>query len=279
MRRHLALFATATRYHLVEHARNRFAMFLVVLYIPTWVTLCYANVPDKPTPYRLRDTGRILAPPGNELTQISGAINAVTLITGFMMFAATFAGGRFDRRLVMAGYPRTHLALAKITSLALASAAVAAYATAVMWPAWPSRQPLLLATVLFGDAMTYGALGVIFGSLLRREVEGMFAMLMTSVIDIALQSPLANSGVDSAFVRFLPSWSAMQAAVTAGFSDDSVSAYLMVQLAWFTTTALLALLAFHHRTRNALPKAVRSPTAPLPHHDTRTTARRAADPR
>ncbi|MFE1771059.1 ABC transporter permease [Streptomyces sp. NPDC059008] len=253
MRRQLTLFATATRYNLVEHARNRFAMLLVVLYIPTWVTLCYANIPGTPTPYRLRDTGRMLSPPGNELTQISGAINAVTLITGFMMFAATFAGGRFDRRLAMAGYPRTHLALAKITALTLASATIAAYTTAVMWPAWPSRQPILLATVLFGDAMTYGALGVVFGSLFRREVEGMFAMLMTSVIDIALQSPLANSGVDSTFVRFLPSWSAMQAAVTAGFSHDSVSAYLAVQLAWFTTTALLALLAFHHRTRNALP--------------------------
>lgn len=271
MKRHFALLATATRYNLVEHVRNRFAMLLVVLYIPTWVTLCYLNIPDKPTAYRLRDTGRLLAPPGNELTQLSGAINAVTLITGFMMFAATFAGGRFDRRLAMAGYPRTHLAVAKITSLTLASATVAAYATAVMWPAWPSRQPITLATALFGDAMTYGTLGVVYGSVFRREVEGMFAMLMTSVIDIALQSPLANSGVDSAFVRFLPSWGAMQAAVAASFSDDSVSAYRTAQLAWFATTAVLALLAFHHRTRNVLPRARPPLPDPLPRINTQTT--------
>ncbi|AQS65720.1 hypothetical protein [Streptomyces pactum] len=271
MNRHLALLATATRYNLVEHVRNRFAMLLVVLYIPTWVTLCYLNIPDEPMPYRLRDTGRVLSLPGNELTQLSGAINAVTLITGFMMFAATFAGGRFDRRLAMAGYPRTHLAVAKIISLTLASATVAAYATAVMWPAWHARRPVLLATALFGDAMTYGTLGVIFGSVFRREVEGMFAMLMTSVIDIALQSPLANSGVDSTFVRFLPSWGAMQAAVAAGYSDDSVFVYGTVQLAWFTTTAVLALLAFHHRTRNALPKAGPPLTDLLPPINTRTT--------
>jgi hypothetical protein len=69
-----------------------------------------------------------LSPAGNEITQITGVINTVTLITGFMMFAATFSGGRFDRRLVMADYPRVHLVLAKAASLALASVGVAAYA-------------------------------------------------------------------------------------------------------------------------------------------------------
>ena len=99
MRRHLALYTTATRYNLVEHGRNRFAMLLVVLFVPAWITLVYCNIPDKPVPFRLDATGEKLAPAGNLLTQITGAINAVTLITGFMMFAATFSGGRFDRRL------------------------------------------------------------------------------------------------------------------------------------------------------------------------------------
>lgn len=252
MKRHLTLFAIAARYDLIEHARNRFAMFLVVLFVPTWITLAFAVVPDEPTPFRLRGTGRLLTPAGNELTQLTGAINAVTLITGFMMFAATFTGGRFDHRLAMAGYPRTHLALAKITSLALASAAVAGYATAVTCMAWTPRQPFWLAVALFGDAMTYGALGVVFGSLLRREVEGMFAMVMTSVIDVALQNPLANSGTGSPFVRLLPSWGTMQAATGAGFSTQPVSGHLGRQLLWFTVAALLGLLTFHRSTRNAL---------------------------
>lgn len=250
MRRHLTLYTTATRYDLVEHARNRFAMLLVVLFVPAWITLVYLNIPDRSVPFRLDATGERLAPAGNLLTQITGAVNAVTLITGFMMFAATFSGGRFDRRLAMAGYPRIHLVAAKTTSLTLASAAVAAYATAVICAAWSPVQPLQLGAALFSAALTYGALGVIYGSVLRREVEGMFALIMTSVIDVAMQNPLASSGANSPFIRLLPSYGTVQAATAACFSTQRTPAYLLAQLLWFAAAALISLLTFHHRTRS-----------------------------
>ncbi|WP_055495764.1 hypothetical protein [Streptomyces sp. TP-A0356] len=251
MRRHLHLFVTACRFDLIEHARNRLAMVLVALFIPSWVSLAYAVIPSRTVTFRLRATGRLLAPAGNQITQITGAINAVTLITGFMMFAATFNGGRFDRRLAMAGYPRIHLVLAKTTSLTLTSGTIAAYATAVICTAWSPRQPVQLAAALFCGAMTYGVLGVVFASLLHREVEGMFALVMTSVVDVGLQSPLASGG-NSTAVDFLPTYGTMQAATAAGFTHTPLPGNLAVQILWFAGAALLGLLAFHRRTKNAL---------------------------
>jgi hypothetical protein len=259
VRDHLSRFAVATGFALVEHGRNRFAVVLVVLFVPVWTTLAYLAMPDTPAPMLLRATGEELEPPGNELTEISGALNAVTLITGFMMFAATFSGSGFDRRLAMAGYPRVHLVLAKVTALALVSAAVAAYATAITCLAWTPRQPLLLAAALFCAALTYGALGVAFGSLLRREVEGMFAIVMTSIIDLALQNPISSSGADSPIIRYLPCYGAMQAATAAGFSTVPVPGYLAVQLTWFGAAALIALAGFRRSTRSCLPAAARGP--------------------
>jgi hypothetical protein len=252
VRRHLHLFVTAARFDLVEHARNRLAMVLVALFIPSWISLAYAIFPTTPVTFRLRATGRLLEPAGNQITQITGAINAVTLITGFMMFAVTFNGGRFDRRLAMAGYPRIHLVLAKTTSLTLACGTIAAYATAVICTAWSPRQPLQLAVALFCGAMTYGALGVVFGSLLRREVEGMFALVMTSLVDVGLQSPLASGGTKSSAVQFLPTYGAMQAATAAGFTHIPLPGDLAVQILWFSGAAFLGLLAFHRRTKDAL---------------------------
>lgn len=258
MRRHLTLYATAARYDLVEHSRNRFAMLLIVVYIPLWISLAYVSIPDRPAPLHLRSTGEHLAPAGNELTQITGAIMAVTLITGFMMFAATFTGHRFDRRLAMAGYPRFHLVTAKATSLTLTSAFVAVYATAVTRFFWTPEQPLQLAAALFCAALTYGAIGVILGSVLHREVEGMFALVMISVLDDLLPNPMWSSGADSSFIRFLPTYGTSQAATAAGFSLTPTPAHLALELVWFTGATLLALLTFHHRTRNAHSKMRRS---------------------
>lgn len=264
MRRHWSLLATASRYALIGHARNRFAMLLVVVYIPVWIALAYLTIPDQPAPFRLRATGDILSPPGNHLTQITGALNAVTLIAGFMMFAATFTGGAFDRRLAMAGYPRYHLVLAKLCALTLVCGAIAVYATAVIELAWPPQQPLLLAAALFCAALTYGALGVVFGSVLRREVEGMFAILMISVLDVALQNPLSSSGSDSAVVRFLPTYGAVQASMSAAFSDASAVQGLVTQLLWLVGAAAAGFLVFRRRTRNALAPARRPRTVPAP---------------
>ncbi|MCX5338309.1 MULTISPECIES: ABC transporter permease [unclassified Streptomyces] len=255
MRFHLTRFAVATRFTLIEHGRNRFAMILVILFVPLWTCLAFVVMPDTPARMRLRATGEALAPHGNELTSISGALNAVTLITGFMMFAATFSGSGFDRRLAMAGYPRAHLVLAKVTALALVSVVVAVYATAITCLIWTPRQPLLLAAALFCAGLTYGALGVGFGSLLRREVEGMFAIVMTSIIDLGLQNPITSSGTDNPVMRYLPSYGAMQASTAAGFSTSPVPDYLAIQFTWFAAAALVALVGFRGSTRNCLPPA------------------------
>ncbi len=267
-RRHRTFFLTAVRHTLIEHLRNKFAMMLIAAFVPLWTALAFWSVPGTPTRFRLRATGGLLAPHGNELTEITGALNAVTLILGFMMFSASFTSGHFDRRLVLAGYPRVHLVLAKLTALTLASAVVAAYATLLTCTFWSPRQPLLLAAALFGAGVTYGALGVAFGSLLHREVEGMFAISMTSVIDLALQNPLYSSSSDGSIVALLPSYGAMQAATAAGFSTTALPSYLAIQTGWFTAAALVGLFAFHHRTRTTLNHSRRCTTVPPPRSKT-----------
>ncbi|MET8184099.1 ABC transporter permease [Streptomyces sp. NPDC005336] len=267
-KRHWTLFATATRYALTEHLRNRFAMVLVAVFIPVWTAFAFLSVPSTKVPFQLRATGEPLTPGGNQLTEITGALNAVTLIIGFMMFAAAFSSGHFDRRLAMAGYPRTHLILAKITSLTPASGVVALYATAFTCMFRVPDQPILFTAALFCAGLTYGALGVAFGSLLRREVEGMFAIVMISVMDLALQNPLYSSGSDSPIVRYLPAYGAMQASTGAAFSSTPLTQYLAIQLLWFAAAALVGLLSFHRRTRTTLP-AFRQPQL-IPHQQPET---------
>ncbi len=257
MRRHVRLWATATRYALTEQGRNRFAMVLVACCIPLWITVSHAIMNPKVVSFRLRSTGQTVAAAGNEITQIVGALNSVTLIAGFMMFAASYSSTGFDRRLALAGFPRAHLVLAKLTVLVLVSAALTAYATALLASYWPARQPVLLGVGVFAAAITYGTFGVVFGFVLRREVEGMVAIAVTSVMDISLLHPMSSLGGAGALTGRLPSYGAVQASFAAGYSSDPAWSCLLPQLAWCSAAAAVSLYAFHRRTRSTLPRPAR----------------------
>ncbi|ONI87867.1 hypothetical protein ALI144C_07980 [Actinosynnema sp. ALI-1.44] len=241
---------TAIRMALIEIARNRMALALVVLFIPTWITLAHLVFSAQPIGFRVRATGEVITAPANQAAQITGALNAVTLIVGFAMFATTFSSLAFDRRLVMAGYPRTFLLLAKGVVVVLASALIGVYATTVMGLFWRSESTTALWLGLFSAALTYGAIGMVLGSLLRTELAGMFTIIMISLVDLGLQSPLSNPAADSPSLRYLPSYGAVQASVSAGFADNPALGHIGLQLLWTAAWAVMCLVVFSWHTRD-----------------------------
>ena len=242
-------YRTATGFELIEHARNRMAILMVGVFIPVWITLIRLMMPDTPLPFRYRGTDEQLHVNGQHLTFVSGGLNAVTLIVGFLMFSVTYRSGPFDRRLVAAGYPRPHLLAAKVTALFASSVVVATYTTAVVWAYWRPEQLWLFALGMFTAAITYGGIGIVLGVLLRGELEGMFAIIMISLIDVGLESPVVNAGSDNDLVRFLPMYGSMQAGVGAGFTQSVPWHQLAAIPAWWAACALIGLAAFHVRTR------------------------------
>lgn len=77
----------------------------------------------------------------NEPAVVSGAINAVTLVIGFMVFAAVRRSSAFDQRRVPAGHSRAVLLPAKLAGLVLVAAVVAGYAGFVMALFWDPSSP------------------------------------------------------------------------------------------------------------------------------------------
>ena len=131
-------FLVATRYALLEHARNRLALGLLIFFVPLWLGLIGVMIPDDPVAFKLLSTGRLLAVNGHRLTLITAGFNALTLIVGFMLYAATRRGALFDRRLVFSGYARSVLMLAKLTALIGVTGLLSLYTTAMLALFWPS---------------------------------------------------------------------------------------------------------------------------------------------
>ncbi|MGW2190130.1 ABC transporter permease [Streptomyces sp. NPDC001719] len=242
--------SVAAGFAVAEHARNRFALVLAVFYIPFWLAMEHWFVDPAPVRFLLRTTGHQVTVDGNRLTMVSGAINAVTLIVGFMMFMTTYKSRAFDRRLVLAGYPRVPLLIAKVTAMVLAATATAAYATAVICWYWDPVRPVLLAAGVFTAAVGYGGIGIALGAFLRSELEGLFVIIMTSLLDTMLQNPVSNPSANKDGVQFLPGYGPTQVSVAAGFTATTPYGQLLLGPVWFAAMWLLATAAFRLRTRD-----------------------------
>ncbi len=133
------------------------------------------------------------------------------------MFAAVRRALAFDRRLVSCGYRQTRLIGAKGVAVAVVSAAVGLYATAVLLAFWrPSLGGIAaIALAFMVIALEYGALGLLLGVTVKGDLEGFFLIIMGSLMDTFLQNPVGNPVANKPALQYFPSFGPMQFA-TAG---------------------------------------------------------------
>jgi ABC-2 type transport system permease protein len=241
-------YITAARYALLEQIRNRFALVLLLIFVPTWYYIGYLFTTEGPVAFKFRVTGTFLYVNRREVTYLSLGLNAITLIIGFMFFASTRKSIRFDHRLVWCGYPQVVLILAKLTALLLVALVISFYTTMVLATYW---HPLSLPTVwlgFFGLTLSYGGLGLLLGVLVSGELEGFFLIIMISLIDTFIQNPTGNALADKNIVKAFPAFAPMQIAVAGGFTHIVPETYVLFSLAWFVGFALLGLGVFVYKT-------------------------------
>src|SRR5689334_8229567 len=127
---------TAIRLTLAAQIRNRLAWILLVAFVPVWYLLIGSMISHAGTVFRLRATGTGIMVDGHDLTLVTAGLSAITLITGFVVFAAVRRSLPFDRRLVLSGYRHSALIAAKTTAALAQAIGIGAYAAAVMLAFW-----------------------------------------------------------------------------------------------------------------------------------------------
>jgi undecaprenyl diphosphate synthase len=251
------------RHAVLEQARNRLALVLVVFFVPLWLTLAYRILPADPVRFFLRAAGRPVNLDANTVTQLSGGLHALALIVGFMLFLATSRSAEFDHRLVLAGYPRSCVLLARNGVLLLTAAVSACYATAWVCLFYRPERLDVMAGALMVGALTYGGVGILLAAVLRSELAGMFVVIMVSFVDLSLQNPVANPAADSPMLKWLPAYGAMQSAVSAAAVPLTPWRHLLLGLCWSAGLTAAGLAAFTLRTsgRRRIVEALLRPRA------------------
>ncbi len=221
------------------------------MFVPAWYLLMAIFAAHQHLAFRLFATGRTLTVDGRDLTLISGGLNSLTIIVGFAVFVAIRRALPFDKRLVFAGYRPATLTGAKITAITVLATAVALYTAGVLlffWRPTPAGWAAILAgfTVI---ALTYGALGLLLGVLVKGDLEGFFLIIMGSLTDTFLQNPLGNPLANKPALQWFPSFGPMQFAVGGSLGHTALWSHLALGLAWALAFTLAGLAVFGLRTR------------------------------
>jgi hypothetical protein len=248
--RAFAQFPTAWRFALRNQTRNRLAGLLLVLFVPVWYLLMAALAGHQALSFKLFATGQVLTVDARSLTLITAGMNALTLITGFAVFAAIRRTLAFDQRLVFAGYRQPTLIAAKTS--AIVAVAVAGYTAAVLLAFWrPGLAGWLAILAAFAViALTYGALGLLLGVLVKGDLEGFFLIIMGSLMDTFLQNPLGNPIAGKPILEWFPSFGPMQFAAGGAYGHTALWGHLLLGLAWTAAFTAAGLLIFRIRTRS-----------------------------
>lgn len=248
MKHQWTAFTVALAFTLTGHLRNRLAMVMTVFFIPTWIYVVRVTALEKDITFHSSALDVEVIASMNRTIQISSALHAVTVIAGFMMFMATFHARDMDQRLVLAGYPRMQLLAAKLVALLILTSLLTCYTTALLCLSWPVTQPGTLATAVGAATLAYGGLGFMAGALLRGELEGFFTVVMTTLVDVGMQSPISNPAADQLGLTGLPLYGPAQAAFVAAFTHTAPGTCAARALIWYACTVAVGLLVFYTRT-------------------------------
>ncbi|HEV2412625.1 MAG TPA: hypothetical protein VGS28_02345 [Candidatus Saccharimonadales bacterium] len=243
-------FGAAVRFSLKEQLTNRFALGLLVLFVPVWYWLLGIITPSNGIPFKFGPTGTLLQVNGHELILLTAGLNVLAMILGFMFFHSAHKSLVFDKRLTRAGLGRVSFIVAKGLALCVVTAVLALYTLAILLAFW--HFPNNVFEVWLGFwlvSLVYGAFGLLLGMLLNSELAGFFIVIMVSQIDVFLQVPIGNPVANKAFLKFFPSYGAEQLSTAGGFTHVFANKELLMSLAWFVSFLLIALAIFYIRTR------------------------------
>ena len=246
---------TAIRLTLAAQVRNRLAWVLLVVFVPVWYLLIGSMISHGGTGFRLRATGAAFVVDGHDLTLITAGLSAITLITGFVVFAAVRRSRPFDRRLVLSGYRHSALIAAKTTAALAQAVGIGAYAAAVLLIFWRPAGIWAIAAAFVLGAATYAAFGLLIGVLVRGDLEGFFLIIMISMLDTFLENPVDNPVANKPILEFFPSYAPTQFAAAGAFHHQALAGLAALSLAWTLAFALLGLAVLRKR----LPRPARRP--------------------
>ena len=161
------------------------------------------------------------------LKQISHVFFSVACVGFLVSFLALYLiqkNTRANRRLIICGYHPTELLLANFAALVFVIIVIGFYVGGIANAFVKISHTWLFIFGLVLTGLVYGSYGLLVGSLVKGELEGILLIVLLVNIDAGwLQNPLFYAEAQNqVIIRYLPAFFPSQASIIAAFTEYSI---------------------------------------------------------
>jgi len=231
--------------------RNRFTVLLIFLIPAVFYTVAWITFSESPIFFilgSLKDKP-VISVVQQQLGLVFIGLAATGLIASFIAMNLMQRNRMAKKRLLYCGLKTAKLIVAKLVIIIGINLVLGIYISALACLLMDPQSVIGMAIGFCLCGFVYGCFGLLVGSLVNRELEGILLIVLLANIDVGwLQNPIYYADAQHKFIiEYLPAFYPSQAAACGAFTHYTIAAPVIYSLVYGMVFLVLSFVVFHFK--------------------------------
>lgn len=236
-----------------ELLRNRLALLLLFIIPSLFYFLTRLTIPDREIAFKLAavSEGTVIHVSERSEALIFIGLAAVGVISSFLGLILSQKDAAATQRLILCGYRPSEIVISKLLLLAAVVLLVGCY-VGFLLRFFMKPDDILKTMISFMlGGYVYGCYGILVGTIVRHELEGILLVVLLANIDIGwLQNPIYYADAQNKLViRLLPAFYPSQTSMASAFTGYGILLPFVQGIAYGSALLILAIIVSAFRLR------------------------------
>lgn len=240
--------ATCLRMELLSLLRRKIVLILFLVIPAVFLFIVKLTSSQRELPFRLSSLSDepIVSISEQGVNFVFFSVASVGFLISFLALNLIQRNKDATRRLILCGYTPQEILVSKLAALVLFILAVSLYVGTLsqMLHNMEHFGAYLFSLTLIG--FVYGCYGLLIGTLIKGELEGILMIVLLVNIDVGwLQNPYFYEAAQNQFlIRYLPAYYPSQTSIISAFTEHSLGSPAVYSLLYGGVFLLLSLLLY-----------------------------------
>ena len=233
--------------------RRRIVLILFIIIPAVFFSVVTLTTSNRILPFRLASLKNdiFIEVSEKEISLLFFAVAITGFLVSFLALNLIQKNNETNRRLVICGYHPLELLLANLFSLFFTIIIIAIYIGLLSSAFFSINHIFLLIFGLILTGFVYGCYGLVIGSFIKGELEGILFIVLLVNIDAGwLQNPLFyEEAQNQQLIKFLPAYFPSQTTIIAAFTDYSIMNAGLNSLFYGTCFLVISMAIFFNKMK------------------------------